>query len=162
VADPALDLDQAKRLMGALYEPGDTFYVLAYEDKKKGGRRERRFAFDDAWSVGPFIAATDQRRWAVATSVGVFAEVQPCGHGPSWAVEYGRCALRRHLQLHRRPPVKSAQMARQRWSGWNAVAASAFGALAVAYSLMQNMAVGGGVAGCCAASLLALSRAEEA
>lgn len=72
MAEPSLDLDQAKRLLAALYEPGDTFYVLAYEDRKKGGRKERRFQFDDAWPVGTFISATNERRWAVATSVGVF------------------------------------------------------------------------------------------
>lgn len=36
VSQPVLDLDQAKRLLGALYQDGDSFYLLAYADKNTG------------------------------------------------------------------------------------------------------------------------------
>ena len=36
MAEPTLDLDQARRLLDALYQDGDSFYLLAYSDKPTG------------------------------------------------------------------------------------------------------------------------------
>ena len=78
VAGSALDLDQAKRLMGALYEPGDCFYALAYHDADTGRRPfQKRLTHDAGWSAGAFITSADNAGLAVATSVGVFEPETP-------------------------------------------------------------------------------------
>lgn len=78
MAGPTLDLDQAKRLMDALYEPGDTFYALAYHDVDDGRRpSQKRLTHDARWSAGSLIAGADAAAMAVATSVGVFESGEP-------------------------------------------------------------------------------------
>ena len=78
MAGPTLDLDQAKRLMGALYEPGDCFYALAYHDADTGRRPfQKRLTHDAGWSAGAFITSADNAGLAVATSVGVFEPETP-------------------------------------------------------------------------------------
>jgi len=78
VAEPVLDLGQAKRLMDALYQPGDTFYVLAYYDAENGRRPfQKRLTHDARWSAGSLITSADSDGMAVATSVGVFEPGEP-------------------------------------------------------------------------------------
>jgi DNA primase len=72
VAEPTLYLAQAKRLMDALYEPGDTFYICAYHDRNKLVWCQSRLTYDDGFSAGVFIQVANGVRQAVATSVGVF------------------------------------------------------------------------------------------
>lgn len=77
MVQPTLDLSQARRLMDALYQPGDLFYILAYEDKKGGSRKQESFTYDQAWPVGSYIEGCDRLRYAVATSLGVFEARTP-------------------------------------------------------------------------------------
>lgn len=77
VAEPTLDLAQAKRLMDALYEPGDTIYVCAYHDRNKLLWCQSRLTHDENFSPGVFVQVANGLRQAVATTVGVFAPEAP-------------------------------------------------------------------------------------
>lgn len=77
MAEPTLDLAQAKRLMDALYEPGDTIYVCAYHDRNKLIWCQSRLTYDNGFSAGVFIEVANGLRQAVATTVGVFAPEAP-------------------------------------------------------------------------------------
>jgi hypothetical protein len=77
VAEPTLDLAQAKRLMDALYEAGDTIYVCAYHDRNKLVWCQSHLTYDDRFSAGIFIRVANGLRQAVATTVGVFAPEAP-------------------------------------------------------------------------------------
>ena len=66
------DWTQARRLMAALYVPGDTFHVLAYDDKKVRRPDQRDFIYDERWSVGMFLDSSNDDGFALATTVGAF------------------------------------------------------------------------------------------
>lgn len=71
VAEPTLDLDQAKRLLGALYQDGDSFYLLAYADKNTG-IYPTQSRCNSLAQAAEFIENANRRDLAVAASVGAF------------------------------------------------------------------------------------------
>lgn len=77
VADPALELDQTKRLMRVLYEPGDAFFICSYNDKNKLFWTQSQATYDEQFLVGFFIESANGVQQAVATSVGVFKPQDP-------------------------------------------------------------------------------------
>lgn len=77
MAQLPLDLDQAKRLMDALYEPGDSFYICAYNDRNKLYWSQSHLSYGEGFSAGIFIQSAHSLRCAVATSVSVFEPEVP-------------------------------------------------------------------------------------
>lgn len=68
VAEPTLDLAQAKRLMDALYEPGDSIYVCAHHDRNKLIWCQSRLTHDEGFSAGVFIGLEDRSPGTISAS----------------------------------------------------------------------------------------------
>ena len=77
--EPPLDLLQAKRMMDALYQPGDRFYCLAYHDRNPAGvvAHSRLTYGADFLLARHFVEAANECSLATATSVAVFEPEQP-------------------------------------------------------------------------------------